>query len=168
MITFTGGLWFPLVCQPDRERGAVQGWFSLNPMEEPGWMKQNSMHCNRPIHSFFWDQNTCLLIYVIQDVKRSLCNLKRLGRIWLAEGASNLGLRLIPLITFCNQRLSSQNSELESELRSEGANFLAVSSHQPKPLITTSIFPLHIFLIFVCNQRLLSTPWHLSDFSAQA
>ena len=116
-------------------------------------MRQDSIHCNRRIHSFFWDQNTCLLIYVIQDVKRSLNHLKRLGRIWLAEGASNLGLRLIPLITFCNQRLSSQNSELESELRSYGSRKFWLSPLINQKHLSPPPFFLFIFFSYLSATR---------------
>ena len=52
-------------------------------------------------HGQFMSSDT----YVRSKISKAVgSNLISLGRIWVAGGASNLGLRLIPFIPFCNQR----------------------------------------------------------------
>ena len=107
MITGTGRFWFPLLGQLDCQQRAFQRGFTLNSMEEPGWT------------NFKAKSNLCLLMICNPRYQ----NLTRLGRIWLAGGASSLGLRLIPLITFCNQTVLLKNSELGSDTEANNQGF---------------------------------------------
>ena len=63
--------------------------------------------------------NLCLLMICNPRYE----NLTRLGRIWLAGGESSLGLRLIPLITFCNQTVLLKSSELGSDTEANNQGF---------------------------------------------